>query len=275
MAILKIFIKQAISCAIGLLAGNKVGAYTLTTIVNRLMEDTVKVSYKGTEMLFSIPNILTRYRATSFSTKEPDTLTWLESIPSDVVLWDVGANVGLYSVYAAKLRGVRVFAFEPSVFNLELLARNIFLNELQNCVTVIPVALSDALGPSMFKLSSTAWGGALSTFGQDFDQHGGKLNSIFEYQTMGMTMDQAILLLNIPAPRFIKIDVDGIEHFILRGGTEALKGVESVMIEVDDGFAEQAEETARHLQNAGLRLLRKSGGDAGSQYNQWWVRGSA
>jgi FkbM family methyltransferase len=275
MAILKIFIKQAISCAIGLLAGNKVGAYTLTTIVNRLMEDTVKVSYKGTEMLFSIPNILTRYRATSFSTKEPDTLTWLESIPSDVVLWDVGANVGLYSVYAAKLRGVRVFAFEPSVFNLELLARNIYLNKLQDCVTVIPVALSDALGPSMFKLSSTAWGGALSTFGQDFDQHGGKLNSIFEYQTMGMTMDQAILLLNIPAPRFIKIDVDGIEHFILRGGTEALKGVESVMIEVDDGFAEQAEETARHLQNAGLRLLRKSGGDAGSQYNQWWVRGSA
>lgn len=274
MAILKSLIKQAVRCTIGLLVGNKVGAYALTTIVNRLMEDTLKVSHKGTVMLFSIPNILTRYRATSFSTKEPDTLTWLESIPRDAVLWDVGANVGLYSVYAAKLSGVRVFAFEPSVFNLELLARNIYLNKLQNCVTLIPVALSDALGPSMFKLSSTAWGGALSTFGQDFDQHGGKLNSIFEYQTMGMTMDQAILLLNIPAPRFIKIDVDGIEHFILRGGTEALKGVESVIIEVDDGFAEQAEETARHLQNAGLRLLRKSGGDAGSQYNQWWVRGS-
>jgi FkbM family methyltransferase len=275
MAILKIFIKQAISCVIGLLAGNRVGAYALTTIVNRLMEDAVKVSHKGTEMVFSIPNILTRYRATSFSTKEPDTLTWLESIPIDAVLWDVGANVGLYSIYAAKKNGVRVFAFEPSVFNLELLARNIYLNRLQDRVTVIPVALSDALGPSMFKLSSTAWGGALSTFGQDFDQHGGKLNSIFEYQTMGMTMDQASQLLNIPAPRFIKIDVDGIEHFILRGGTEALKGVESVMIEVDDGFAEQAEETARYLQNAGLRLLRKSGGDAGSQYNQWWVRGSA
>jgi hypothetical protein len=92
---------------------------------------------------------------------------------------------------------------------------------------------------------------------------------------MGMTMDDAIHLLHIPAPGFIKIDVDGIEHFILRGGAEVLRGVQSVMIEIDDGFVEQAEETARHLQNAGLRLLRKCGGDAGSQYNQWWVRGSA
>jgi hypothetical protein len=123
-------------------------------------------------------------------------------------------------------------------------------------------------------MSSTAWGGALSTFGQDFDQHGGQLKSIFEYQTMGMTMDEAIQLLNIPPPRYIKIDVDGIEHFILRGGAETLKNVESVMVEIDDGFTDQAEETARHLRSAGLTLLRKCGGDAGSQYNQWWVRKS-
>lgn len=251
------------------------GRYAYQQFIAASMSMIATARHGAVKMLFVTPNDLCRYRAESFSSKEPDTLFWIDGIPSNAVLWDIGANVGLYSIYAAKKNGVRVFSFEPSVFNLELLARNIYLNKLQDCVTVIPVALSDALGPSMFKLSSTAWGGALSTFGQDFDQHGGKLNSIFEYQTMGMTMDQAILLLNIPAPRFIKIDVDGIEHFILRGGTEALKGVESVMIEVDDGFAEQAEETARYLQNAGLRLLRKSGGDAGSQYNQWWVRGSA
>jgi FkbM family methyltransferase len=233
------------------------------------------VNHGGVNMSFTAPNALTRYRSESFSDKEPETLNWLESIPEGSVLWDVGANVGLYSIYAAKIGNTRVFAFEPSVFNLELLARNIFLNGLQERVTIVPLALSDALGPSLFRMSSTAWGGALSTFGQNFDQHGGRLNSIFQYQTMGMTMDEAVRLLNIPTPRFIKIDVDGIEHFILRGGAETLRGVESVMVEVDDDFAEQAEETAFHLQNAGLRLLRKCGGDAGSQYNQWWIRGSA
>lgn len=251
------------------------GAYAGEQFLAAAIETHLDVRHGGVAMSFTSPNALTRYRSESFSNKEPDTLTWLEGIPNDAVLWDVGANVGLYSIYAAKKINSRVFAFEPSVFNLELLARNIFLNGLQERVTIVPVALSDTLGPSMFKMSSTAWGGALSTFGQDFDQHGGKLNAIFEYQTMGMTMDEAVRLLGIPAPSFIKIDVDGIEHFILRGGAETLKGVESMMIEIDDGFAEQAEESSRHLRNAGLRLLRKCGGDAGNQYNQWWVRESA
>ena len=238
------------------------------------MNISMNVRHGLLNMVFATPNMLCRYRAESFSSKEPETLTWLESIPEEAILWDVGANIGLYSIYAAKKNSARVFAFEPSVFNLELLARNIYLNQLQGRVTIVPIALTDALGPSLFKMSSTAWGGALSTFGQDFDQHGGKLKSIFEYQTMGMTMDEAIQLLNIPPPRYIKIDVDGIEHFILRGGTETLKNVESVMVEIDDGFTDQAEETARHLRSAGLTLLRKCGGDADSQYNQWWVRKS-
>ena len=60
------------------------------------------------------------------------------------------------------------------------------------------------------------------------------------------------------------------------GGTQALlKGAKIGFIEINDSFVEQAEETARHLQNAGLRLRLKCGGDACSQYNQWGARGSA
>lgn len=230
------------------------------------------INHGGVKMNFVVPNSLTTYRSDSFSTKEPTTLLWLETIAKGAVLWDVGANVGLYSIYPAKRNAVKVFAFEPSVFNLELLARNIFLNNLQHLITIVPAALCEETAPSLFKLSSTAWGGALSSFGKDFDQHGGKLNSVFEYQIMGVAMDQAVSQLGIPAPQFIKIDVDGIEHFILRGGLETLKKVESVMIEIDDCFKEQAEETARILRSAGLKLYRKCDGDGVSQYNQWWVR---
>lgn len=251
------------------------GRHAYQLLLEATLSTITAVRHGEINMKFTTPNALCRYRAESFSSKEPDTLTWLDAIPEGEVLWDVGANIGLYSIYAARKVNARVFAFEPSVFNLEFLARNIFLNDLQQSVTIIPLALSDALAPSLFKMSSTAWGGALSTFGQDFDQHGNGLNSIFEYQTMGMTMDQATRLLNIPPPRFIKIDVDGIEHLILRGGIETLQGVESVMVEIDDVFAEQAEETIQHLQHAGLALFRKCGGNAGSQYNQWWVRGTA
>lgn len=251
------------------------GEYALQQLLEVGMDEHGIAEHKGLRMVFATPNALCRYRAKSFSTKEPDTLEWIEAIPEGAILWDIGANVGLYSIYAAKQRKCRVYAFEPSVFNLEVLARNIFLNGLQGDLTVVPVALSDKIGPSLFKMTSTAWGGALSTFGQDFDQHGGKLNSVFEYQTTGVTMDDAVNLLGIPTPRFIKIDVDGIEHFILRGGAAVLKQVESLIIEINDDFVEQAEESAQYLQAAGLVLKKKCEmPGAGNQYNQWWIRES-
>ena len=89
------------------------------------------IYHGATSIVLSTPNALCQYRAKSFSTKEPETLSWLDAIPEGSVFWDVGANVGLYSIYAAKKNRVTVFAFEPSVFNLEFLARNIFLNDLQ------------------------------------------------------------------------------------------------------------------------------------------------
>lgn len=268
------FITLCISTVINGLVKTSLGQLIYEQFLQARMDIKIPVRHGEVNMIFTSPNALTRYRADSFSIKEPETLIWLESIPKGAIFWDVGANVGLYSVYAAKKNNIQVFAFEPSVFNIELLARNIFLNDLVGCVTIVPLALSDMLGPNLFKMSTTSWGGALSTFGQDFDQHGKKLKSIFEYHIMGITMDEAMQLLGIPSPLFIKIDVDGIEHLILRGGTNILKGVESVMIEIDDGFNEQAEEAAEHLRSAGLTLLQKFSGGKGSQYNQWWVRRS-
>ena len=70
-------------------------------------------------------------------------------------------------------------------------------------------------------------------------------------------MNDAGRLLEIPVPTFIKIDVDGIEHFILRGGADVLKIVESVLVEINDDFTAQAEQTEQYLKNAGLSLHRK------------------
>lgn len=230
-----------------------------------------KVRHENLDMIFVSPNAITRYRSESFSTKEPETLIWLDSLKPGSVLWDIGANVGLYSIYAAKKIDAKVYAFEPSVFNLELLARNIFINDLQHKIIIVPIALNDETGANLFKMSNTSWGGALSTFASDFDQNGNTLKSIFEYSTLSISMDEAVSSLGLLAPNYIKMDVDGIEHLILRGGYDVLKSVDSVLIEINDDFTEQAEEAARHLQAAGLVLSRKC--DAhGSQSNRLYVR---
>ena len=54
-------------------------------------------------------------------------------------------------------------------------------------------------------------------------------------------MDEVENKLAIPAPDYIKIDVDGVEHLILKGGQKILSKVDSVLIEINDEFLEQAE----------------------------------
>ena len=272
---IKTFLKRLIVKVVDFLSRIPMGRYIYQQIVDAAMNLKMAVNHGSFRLIFTSPNALNQYRISTFATKEPETLEWVDSIPVESILWDVGANIGLYSIYAAKARNCRVYAFEPSVFNLELLARNIFLNTLQNQITIVPIALSDKVGASLFKMSNTAWGGALSTFCQDFDQNGATLKNIFEYQTLGVSMADAVTLLGIPEPQFVKIDVDGIEHFILRGGKEVLAKVDSVLIEINDDFREQAEESSRHLMEAGLSLYRKCGLGLPNQYNQWWTRKAA
>lgn len=249
------------------------GEYALQQLLEAGMEEHGIAQHNGTRMLFSTPNALCRYRLNSFSTKEPETLEWIDTLPEGAVLWDIGANVGLYSIYAALRRKARVLAFEPSVFNLELLARNIHLNGLHEQIVILPIALSDRLGPSLFRMSNTQWGGALSTFDQMYGQDGRTLNTQFKYQTYGMTMEDAISRLGLPLPRYIKIDVDGIEHLILAGGPTVLAQVDSVLVEINEEFPEQTESAAKLLSAAGLTLQRKCVMvDAKHLTNQWWAR---
>lgn len=258
----------------------QIGRYLHSQIAGTAMEQMTDVIHSGLKLKFSTPNALCRFRAESFSTKEPETLEWIDSFPKNSVLWDVGANIGLYSVYAAKKRLCRVWAFEPSVFNLELLARNIFANGLTEQICIVPVALSDRLGSSHMRMTTTEWGGALSTFGQEFGWDGEAIRQVFEFQTIGLSMEDAVQKLAIPTPDYIKMDVDGLEHFILKGGTAVLHSVKGILIEVNDDFHEQAEQCRRLLSESGLVLKEKchsemiASSTTGFQnsYNQIWIR---
>lgn len=255
-----------------------IGRYLYGAVINNAMARTQQVTHNGSRLVFSIPNALNRFRVDTFSIKEPETLEWIDTIPQNSIVWDVGANVGLYACYAAKTRGCSVFAFEPSVFNLELLARNIFLNGITDLVTIIPLPLSDALAFSKLNMTTTEWGGALSTFANSYGYDGQPLAKTFEFSTLGLSMNDAKELLGVPLPDYIKMDVDGIEHLILKGGTAVLQNAQSVLIEINDDFKQQSVDATRYLSAAGLQLKEKrrwKGTDNTpfeSTYNQIWHR---
>lgn len=272
--------KRCINLSVALLGKTAAGRYLFGQIVGNAMAQTRSAEHRGIKLTFAVPNGLNQYRVDTFSTKEPETLQWIDRFPAGSVVWDIGANVGLYSCYAAKARGCRVFAFEPSVFNLELLARNIFLNRLTERITIVPLPLCENLAVSNLSMTTTHWGGALSTFGQSFGHDGKPIDKVFEFPTIGLSMTDAVALLKIPQPEYIKMDVDGIEHLILKGGMPILRGIKEALIEINDQFATQAVDAKNFLEGAGLTLKEKKHADCfdfhtGSTkytYNQIWVR---
>lgn len=272
--------KRIIQSIVRLTGKTKAGKYFHNQVIDTAMVKVQTVSHGGVSLKLAVPNWLAGWRVDTFSSKEPETLEWIDSLPEGSVLWDVGANVGLYSVYAAKKRRCRVWAFEPSVFNLELLARNIFLNGLTEQICIVPLALSDKLGANSLRLTSTAWGGALSTFGREYGWDGQELRQVFEFQTLGLSMEDVIHRLEISPPDFIKMDVDGIEHVILSAASSVLGTIKGLHVEVNDSFHEQARQCHKYLTEAGLVLESKRHSDmienspAGFQntFNQTWVR---
>jgi FkbM family methyltransferase len=250
---------------------NKLGIFH-QNLLNILLNKTRKVIYKGVEMEFFIPNPINKYRIKTFSNKEPDTLNWIESFEKESVFWDIGSNIGLYSIYAAKYNNAKVYAFEPSVFNLEYLAKNIHKNSLSGEILIFPLALSNSLSHNLFKMNNPVWGGALSSFGEDYDQNGKNFNMTFQYTIPGLSALNAIQYFKLLPPDYIKIDVDGIEHLIIEGFGKVLNSVNSILVEINDDFQEQSINSKRCLIDAGLVLEDKFYLGSGSQYNQLWVR---
>jgi FkbM family methyltransferase len=273
-------IKHAANETVTLVGKTVLGRRLFGLIVDNERSRTQQVTHHGLSLAFSTPNALSQFRADTFSTKEPETLEWIDGMPEGSVVWDIGANVGLYSCYAAKARSCRVFAFEPSVFNLELLARNISLNQLTKQVTIVPLPLSAQLSMSTLNMTSTDWGGALSTFGERFGHDGEPMRNVFEFPTIGLSMADASSLLRIPQPDYIKMDVDGIEHLILKGGMPILRLIKGALVEINDRFTAQADEASEYLRGAGLTLQQKKHADyfnfqdgpARYTFNQIWVK---
>lgn len=276
--IFKQFVKASIKLIVDKAAKTAVGRYFFEQVLNAALNTNWSIQHKGMRYTFAAPNGISRWRIETFSTKEPETLEWIDCMEHGSVVWDIGANVGLYSCYAAKCRGCTVVAFEPSVFNLELLARNIFLNGLSAQVVIVPLPLAEQLIYSTLNMSTTEWGGAMSTFGESYTHDGSPLVKRFEFQTLGLSMDDAIGRLELAQPDYIKMDVDGIEHLILKGGSTVLSKVKGVLIEINEEFAKQTSDSFRYLSEAGLELVEKRHSAMFADtivFNQIWRRAAA
>lgn len=181
----------------------------------------------------------------SFSWEEPETVAWIESLPREAVLWDIGANVGVYAIFAAK-RGLRVLAFEPAASTMAVLVANIERNRVDDLVAAYPVALAEEtkLGALHMARGRTEAGHSIHSFDTD-ETVQGVIADPFLQAAIGYSVDSFIAQFDAPAPTHIKLDVDGIEPAVLRGARDALRSsVREVMVET---YADPTQDPIRAL----------------------------
>jgi len=201
----------------------------------RHLGSTSTVQSRGLAFKLVTDTWITKYRARSFNDKEPEMLDWLDdNLKDGDVFFDIGANIGIYSVYAA-LRNTKamVYAFEPEYSNLHQLKLNIINNNLHEKVIPYAFAISDQTGLSYLHIQDSTSGAALSTENkQTINKTFGK-EVVWKEGVATFSLDSISENIDIQ-PDLIKIDVDGNENKILKGGEKVFsnKKLRSIIIEM-------------------------------------------
>lgn len=196
--------------------------------------------HDGARMLFHTPNAMTQWRVRSFHEKEPDTVRWLQQMPAGCTFLDIGANVGMYSIFAAVVRKARVFAFEPESLNFALLNQNIEANGLSGQVTGYPLALSNEIALRPLYLSSLSQGGSCHSFGEKVGFDLKPRAEAFAQGSFAVTVDHLVESGAMPCPQFMKVDVDGLEHKVLEGARKTLANpaLQELLVELNTNLPE-------------------------------------
>jgi FkbM family methyltransferase len=159
---------------------------------------------------------------------EPNEFAFLDrTLRRGMTFVDVGANDGLYTLFAARRVGSRgrVVAVEPSSRERGNLERNLALNRLKN-VTVVPAALAAEAGRADLQIAPAVHGGHNTLGG--FAHEG--VTAIAAEPVAVETLDAVAQRLALGKVDVIKIDVEGAEVKVLAGGRELLKASRPVLL---------------------------------------------
>ena len=215
----------------------------------------------GKDITFYCPTVLLAWLAKTLLTKEPETIEWIDGFEKDSILWDIGANIGCYSLYAG-MNGIRTYAFEPQSANYYILNQNIKHNKLDKIVSAYCVALSKENSLATMNLSSLEFGDAFNLFGSPtdrFESAGSQYAVDFQQGMIGFSIDQFIEQYAVEVPNYIKIDVDGIEDKIISGARKTLShpGLRSVLVELDENDSKMVHYVSEFLSEYDFYLASK------------------
>lgn len=170
--------------------------------------------------------LLWRYKTQYY--EELDLCKWIDTFKDNDVFYDIGANVGMFTIYAAK-KNIKTYAFEPHASNLEILYYNTYLNKLNELIIIIPNALSSS--DEVININHRDLTGGVAKNNIISNKINNK-NYNLNFKTLSISLDNLITFNNFDYPNKIKIDVDGLEFEILNGGKKVINKADEIMLEM-------------------------------------------
>ena len=202
-----------------------------------------ELTVNQTKISYAAPNQAAYWRVSTFNTKEPETVKWIAGFQPGEVFVDIGANMGLYSLFAAVYSKAQVFAFEPESQNYALLNQNIRLNNMAGSVVAWCCALTSKHSIDRLYMSHVDAARSGHEFGDEVNHELKPVQSAFAQGCLGYALDDFVAAQSIPVPNHVKIDVDGFEHLVVEGAlqTFANTNLRSVLIEISPHLSQHAQ----------------------------------
>ena len=149
------------------------------------------INDKNNNKLFTLRNFggSTISRGFHLFKSQPKIATWIDNFEKNSFFVDIGANIGLYSLYAATKKH-KVVAFEPESLNFACLNLNIMDNNFKNYITAYPISIHDKNEISFLNMRTMKFGGSGSSFDKTLDENEQNFEPIYKQGSISFQLDE-------------------------------------------------------------------------------------
>jgi FkbM family methyltransferase len=229
----------------------------LTVKKNREIEDslkTVEVDVRGT--LLRLAAYTRALTLCARMNRETEVLDFIDSMPPDAVMYDLGACEGRFAVYAA-LRNIRCYAFEPEAMNFAAKLRNIDINgdRAKALITPFNLAVGERTRTGNLKIAQPWAGGHQKVLDDGSTRVDLDFNFTSDQEVQVVAIDPFVSEYALPPPDFLKVDVDGSERSFIKGSIKTLqsKQLKGIMFELHERDTSY-DEVVSFLQTSGFAI---------------------
>ena len=218
----------------------------------KMIDSTLSVGTPKGTLSFVLMGKTSAGRATTVLTKQPATIAWIDSFEPGSVFWDIGASVGVFSLYAALATDTRVVAFEPAAVNYYLLTANCEANKLQDRVDCLLVGVGRQRSIARLEVSQFRPARSFSFRGKRDEPYESRQAALV------LSIDELVEDYGVLCPNYIKIDAPGASEGIIAGAARTFRRpeVRQIHLEVRD-TSKGAQRILEMLKQSGFAAMSK------------------